>query len=60
MEAKNRGVIVTSGSYFCANNESTPHVRLSLMSIGNEARLRDGLNQLQRLMDSDINRFFPY
>lgn len=60
MEAKNRGVIVTSGSYFCANNESTPHVRLSLMSIGNEARLRDGLNQLQLLLDSDINGFFPY
>lgn len=60
MEAKNRGVIVTSGSYFCANNESTPHVRLSLMSIGNDARLRDGLNQIQRLLDSDINSFFPY
>lgn len=58
MEAKNRGVIVTSGSYFCANNESTPHVRLSLMSIGNQARLRDGLNKLQRLLDSDINSFF--
>ncbi|EGR2795391.1 PLP-dependent aminotransferase family protein [Vibrio navarrensis] len=60
MEAKNRNVIVTSGSYFCANNGSTPHVRLSLMSIGNEARLRDGLNQLQQLLDSDINSFFPY
>lgn len=60
MEAKNRGVIVTSGSYFCTNNKTSPHVRLSLMSISNEARLEEGLQRLQSLLVSDVSTFFPY
>ncbi|WP_217519672.1 aminotransferase-like domain-containing protein [Vibrio metschnikovii] len=59
MEAKNRNVIVTSGSYFRANNENVSHVRLSLMSINNEGRLREGLDIIQLLLNSDINSFFP-
>ncbi|MFC3022874.1 PLP-dependent aminotransferase family protein [Vibrio zhugei] len=60
LEAKNRGIIVTSGSYFCANGEQTPHVRLSLMAINNEARLIAGLEQLQTLLATDMTSFFPY
>ncbi|WP_105901873.1 aminotransferase-like domain-containing protein [Vibrio gangliei] len=60
MEAKSRGIIITSGSYFCANNKSTKYIRLSLMSIGSKERLRDGLHELQKLLHSDLNSFFPY
>ncbi|SJL84975.1 PLP-dependent aminotransferase family protein [Vibrio palustris] len=59
LEAKNRGIIVTSGSYFCANGEQTPHVRLSLMAINSEQRLISGLQALQNLLTTDMNSFFP-
>ncbi len=59
MEAQNRGIIVTSGSYFCANGGITPHVRLSLMSINSEERLAEGLKQIQSLLHEDVSVFFP-
>lgn len=59
MEAKNRGIIVTSGSYFCTNHAQTPHVRLSLMAIYNDAQLQEGLNEIRQLLAADVNRFFP-
>lgn len=60
MEAKNRGIIVTSGNYFCANGGNTSHVRLSLMSISNEERLAEGLKEINSLLSSDLNSFFPF
>lgn len=60
MEAKNRGLIVTSGSYFSANSENTAHVRLSLMSISRASRLEEGLKMLKTLLQSDANTLFPF
>ncbi|UXI03241.1 PLP-dependent aminotransferase family protein [Photobacterium sp. TY1-4] len=61
MEAKHRGLIVSSGSYFQADH-ATPgnHVRLSLMSVSTEARLQEGLSQLNDLLHSDMNTVFPF
>ena len=60
LEAKNNNIIVTSGSYFCVGDAQPTHVRLSLMSIGNQARLKEGLYKIKALMDSDTSGFFPY
>ena len=60
MEAKSRGLIVTSGSYFSANGITTSHVRLSLMSINKASRLEQGLKMLQELLQSDANTLFPF
>ena len=60
MEAKNRGILVTSGSYFCANAGNSHHVRLSLMSISSEERLEQGLEMLQSLLCTDSNSLFPF
>lgn len=60
MEAKNRGIIVTSGSYFVANGGASNHVRLSLMAISSERRLESGLQALDALMNLDVKTLFPY
>ncbi len=60
MEAKNRGVIVSSGSYFDASGEGTNHIRLSLMSVSTDERLEEGLLKLRDLMSSNMNTVFPF
>ncbi|OEF28184.1 PLP-dependent aminotransferase family protein [Vibrio rumoiensis] len=56
-EAKNRHVIISSGSYFDATGHESRHVRLSLMSISSEAQLEEGLRILQNLLESKITTF---
>lgn len=60
MEAKNRGLIVTSGSYFSVDGYSTKHIRLSLTSIGQEGKLIEGLKQIRELLDASPNSFMPF
>ena len=60
MEARNRGLLVTSGSYFCCHSAHSSHVRLSLMSIDNEHRLKEGLEKLQALIMSNPNTLLPF
>lgn len=60
MEAKNRGVIVSSGGYFDVNGSESEHVRLSLMSVSTETRLEEGLNILKELLDSETSTLFPF
>lgn len=60
MEAKNRNVIVSSGSYFEAIESEGNHTRLSLMSIATEQRLEEGLNILKELLNSKVNTLFPF
>jgi DNA-binding transcriptional MocR family regulator len=60
MEAKNRGLIVTSGSYFSADGSSTQHIRLSLTSISRESKLIDGLKQIESLLNSNPSSFLPF
>ncbi|PWI33263.1 PLP-dependent aminotransferase family protein [Vibrio albus] len=60
VEAKNKNVIVSSGSYFDVTGNEPDHIRLSLMSVSTEQRLREGLSILKALMDSDVNTLFPF
>ncbi|WP_235676591.1 MULTISPECIES: PLP-dependent aminotransferase family protein [unclassified Vibrio] len=60
MEAKNRGLIVTSGSYFCVDGSSTQHIRLSLTSISQEGKLIEGLKQIRDLLNASPNAFMPF
>ncbi len=60
MEAKNRGVLVSSGSYFDALGNESSHVRLSLMSINNDSRLKEGLQLLKLMIDSDVTTLTPF
>ncbi|NLS13067.1 PLP-dependent aminotransferase family protein [Vibrio sp. SM6] len=60
MEAKNQGILVTSGSYFSADGQVADHVRLSLMSISDEARFKQGLHALQALLQTNRNTLFPF
>ena len=60
MEAKNRGVIVSSGSYFDASGEGTNHIRLSVMSVSTDQRLKEGLLKLRDLMALNMNTVFPF
>ncbi len=60
MEAKNRGLIVTSGSYFSADGANTQHIRLSLTSISRESKLIDGLKQIETLLNSSPSSFLPF
>ncbi|WP_305422698.1 PLP-dependent aminotransferase family protein [Photobacterium leiognathi] len=54
MEAKNKGLIVSSGSYFKVNGEDPHHIRLSLMAISSEQRLQQGLIMLRDLAKSEF------
>jgi DNA-binding transcriptional MocR family regulator len=60
MQAKNRGIIVSSGSYFEVTGSEEHHVRLSLMAINTELRLEQGLVQLKSLLDSEMSSIFPF
>ncbi|NRB67659.1 MAG: PLP-dependent aminotransferase family protein [Vibrio sp.] len=60
MEAKNRGLIVTSGSYFSVDGSSTQHIRLSLTSISQERKLIEGLKQIRDLLNASPNAFMPF
>jgi DNA-binding transcriptional MocR family regulator len=60
MEAKNRGLIVSSGSYFEVSGNEDNHIRLSLMSIPTEERLAQGLGELKALLDSNVDTLFPF
>jgi len=60
IEAKNRGLIVSSGSYFDADGHDAGNIRLSLMSISTEQRLEQGLRILQELIASSENSLFPF
>lgn len=60
MEAKNRDVIVSSGSYFCPDARESGHVRLSLMSVSTDQRLEEGLHKLNVLLQSEMNTMFPF
>ncbi|HEY7866125.1 MAG TPA: PLP-dependent aminotransferase family protein [Psychromonas sp.] len=60
LEAKNRGLIVSSGSYFNAADRAINHVRLSLMSINSDDKLKEGLSALNALLKSNIKTVFPF
>ncbi|MDW6002656.1 aminotransferase-like domain-containing protein [Vibrio mangrovi] len=59
LEASKRHLMVSSGSYF-AVRQPTDHIRLSLMSINSEQRLREGLHQLKALMETNMTTEFPF
>jgi len=54
VEANQRGIIVSSGGYFSVSGENDSFIRLSLMAISSEQRLKEGLQALQSLMSSDV------
>jgi len=58
--AKQRDLIVSSGSFFCCEGSEARHVRLSLMSINTEQRLEQGLTALKALLDSRCDSSFPF
>ena len=60
IEAKNRGIIVSSGSYFDVSGNEAAHIRLSLMSISTEQRLEQGLILLKELLAEPANATFPF
>jgi len=60
MEAKNRNVIVSSGSYFDTKGVDPRHVRVSLMSVANDGQLEKGLRILSELIQSDGNTLIPF
>ncbi|MDD1794478.1 PLP-dependent aminotransferase family protein [Enterovibrio sp. ZSDZ42] len=60
MEAKQRDLIVTSGSYFSAGDSSPNCVRLSLMSIKNNDALTQGLQALKALLESHEVSLAPF
>ena len=57
--AKTEHILTSSGSYFDVTGLESRHIRLSLMSINTEDRLREGLSQLKMLLDSQMNTLFP-
>tara|TARA_Y100000588_G_C14154782_1_gene882155 strand:- start:38 stop:1402 length:1365 start_codon:yes stop_codon:yes gene_type:complete len=59
-QAKHHNILVSSGSYFDVNGIEAGHIRLSLMKVNTEARLREGLNKLKSLMDSNVNTMLPF
>ncbi|PSV28566.1 MULTISPECIES: PLP-dependent aminotransferase family protein [unclassified Photobacterium] len=60
MEAKNQGLIVSSGRYFNANGDDPKHIRLSLMAINSEQRLQQGLTLLRDLAHSEVSSVIPF
>ncbi|MBB1313550.1 PLP-dependent aminotransferase family protein [Aliivibrio sp. SR45-2] len=60
LEAKNRGLIVSSGSYFNATDTHLNHVRLSLMSINSDEKFKKGLKALFELLNSNNKTMFPF
>lgn len=60
VEANRRGIIVSSGSYFSVAGESGNFIRLSLMAISSEEKLKEGLQALKELMLSDMLTDFSY
>ncbi|MFM2481379.1 PLP-dependent aminotransferase family protein [Celerinatantimonas sp. YJH-8] len=60
MEAKNRNIIVSSGSYFDVSNQGVEAIRLSLMAIADETRLQQGLEMIRTLILCDMNTIFPF
>lgn len=51
MTAKERGMLVSEGRFFCAKDEATTQIRLSLMSIPDNAHFEKGLTQLKQLLN---------
>ncbi|MBE1275176.1 PLP-dependent aminotransferase family protein [Enterovibrio baiacu] len=60
MEAKQRDLIVTSGSYFAAGDTHPNCIRLSLMSIKNNDALKQGLQALRALLESHEVSLAPF
>ncbi|MCE0494841.1 aminotransferase-like domain-containing protein [Vibrio salinus] len=60
MEAKNRNVLISSGSYFSCDGHDPKNVRISLMSVSNEQQLEKGLSTLSDLMHSEARTFLPF
>lgn len=60
VEAGSRGIIVSSGSYFSVSGENSTFIRLSLMAISSETRLKEGLKALEDLMSSDTSTSFVF
>ncbi|MZI95965.1 aminotransferase class I/II-fold pyridoxal phosphate-dependent enzyme [Vibrio sp. CAIM 722] len=60
MEAKNRGVLVSSGGYFNAPNSTNHHIRLSLMSVATDEGLRQALVILADLLAQPMTTVFPF
>ncbi|MFG6177963.1 PLP-dependent aminotransferase family protein [Halomonas sp. THAF12] len=54
LTAKERGLLVSSGSYFSAEGEETQSIRLSLMAISEEAFLDDGLRAVSSLLNGPL------
>ncbi|MFT5880177.1 MAG: DNA-binding transcriptional MocR family regulator [Moritella sp.] len=60
MEAKNQQLLVSSGSYFAQQGNSTNHVRLSLMAINDERRFQQGIRALANLLKNSHESHFPF
>lgn len=54
VEANRKGIIVSSGGYFSVSGENSNFIRLSLMAISSEQKLKEGLEMLKELMLSDM------
>jgi len=50
--AKERGMLVSSGSFFSTEETNKQYIRLSLMAIADEEQLRLGLVELRNLLNS--------
>ncbi|RQW64419.1 PLP-dependent aminotransferase family protein [Vibrio viridaestus] len=58
--AKDRNVVVSSGTYFNSVGVDTKSVRVSLMSASTNEQLETGLKVLHELVHSDVNTLFPF
>ena len=57
LTAKERGMLVSSGSYFNVGTTASQSIRLSLMAISDEAVLRLGLQALATLLEQNDSAF---
>lgn len=55
MQAKDQGIIVSSGSYFSAEAKESNHIRLSLMAIADDNKLKAGIEKLQQLISTNAS-----
>ena len=60
MEAKSRDVLISSGSYFHAQESRDHHVRLSLMAVATEEGLKKSLTILAELLAKPAETVFPF
>ncbi|GEM75216.1 aminotransferase-like domain-containing protein [Vibrio sagamiensis] len=58
-QAKTQNILTSSGSYFDVSGLESQHIRLSLMSVSTEDILKQGLNRLKIILDSQVSTLFP-